>query len=169
MIPKVIHYCWLSGEPFPEKVEKCMNTWKEKLPDYKLKCWNMNNFDIHSVKFVEEACSLKKWAFAADYIRLYALYTEGGIYLDSDVLVKKTFDDFLVYDFFSSIEYNDGFHNLESYKLIDEDGNLLNSATTHVPGLCIQAAILGGIEGHSYLKKCMEYYELGNFILQSGG
>ena len=89
MIPKIIHYCWLSGEPFPKKIKKCIDSWKKKLPNYEIRCWNMDNFDIHSVRFVEEACSVKKWAFAADYIRLYALYTEGGIYLDCDVFVKK--------------------------------------------------------------------------------
>lgn len=165
MIPKIIHYCWLSGEPFSPLIEKCIHSWEEKLPDYEIKCWDMNNFDIHSVKFVEEACSLKKWAFAADYIRLYALYTEGGIYLDSDVLVKKTFNDFLSYDFFTSIEYNNGFQILESYKLIDKNGFLLDSSTTHIPGLCIQAAILGGIKGHPYLKDCMDFYKQKHFIL----
>ena len=89
MIPKIIHYCWLSGEPYPEKIQNCIASWKERLPDYKIKLWDMNSFDVNSIDFVREAVSVKKWAFAADYIRLYALYREGGIYLDSDVLVKK--------------------------------------------------------------------------------
>ncbi len=34
MIPKIIHFCWLSGDPYPEKIRKCMKTWKKvsKLP-----------------------------------------------------------------------------------------------------------------------------------------
>ena len=84
-IPKIIHYCWLSGDPYPELVQFCMQSWKEKLPDYDFVLWDKSHFDIHSVPWVEQACSAKKWAFAADYIRLYALYNYGGIYLDSDV------------------------------------------------------------------------------------
>ena len=32
MIPKIIHYCWLSNDPIPQKLKECMETWKEKLP-----------------------------------------------------------------------------------------------------------------------------------------
>ena len=59
----------------------CINSWKEIMPDYEIICWDTKKFDIESIPFVNEACSVKKWAFASDYIRLYALYTEGGIYL----------------------------------------------------------------------------------------
>lgn len=94
MIPKVIHFCWLSNEPYPDLIKKCIESWKEKLPDYAIKKWDTTNFDVTSVPFVKEAYECKKWAFAADYIRLHALYTEGGIYLDSDVRVLKSFDVF---------------------------------------------------------------------------
>jgi hypothetical protein len=77
------------------------------MPDYELILWDMNRFDIHSVPFVEQACAARKWAFASDYIRCYALYTEGGIYLDSDVKVFRNFDKFLNHRaFFGSIYYN---------------------------------------------------------------
>lgn len=94
MIPKVIHWCWLSGEQLPEKIQNCVDSWKKILPDYKIKCWTTKNFDINSVQYVKEAFDQRKWAFCADYIRAYALYTEGGIYLDSDVEVLKSFNDF---------------------------------------------------------------------------
>ena len=104
MIPKVIHYCWLSNDPFPEKIKLCMQSWKEIMPDYEWKLWNTENFDIeNSIPYVKDAFACKKWAFVADYIRLYALYTEGGIYLDSDVKVLKRFDDFLHHGFFLSL------------------------------------------------------------------
>ena len=104
-MPKIIHYCWLSGEPYPELVQRCMQSWKEKLPDYEFMLWDMNRFDIHSVPWVEQACAAKKWAFAADYIRLYALYNYGGIYLDSDVEVLKSFDDLLELPYFFGREH----------------------------------------------------------------
>lgn len=106
MIPKVIHYCWLSGDPFPSNIKACMDSWKKVMPDYEWKVWNTENFDVNSVPYVREAFEKRKWAFAADYIRMYALYTEGGIYLDSDVKILKPFDDFLSYSFFSSLEYH---------------------------------------------------------------
>lgn len=95
MIPKIIHYCWLSNDPIPEFLKKCMASWKEKLPDYQFYLWNLNRFDIESSKWVKQAFNAKKYAFAADYIRLYALYNYGGFYLDMDVEILKPFDDLL--------------------------------------------------------------------------
>mgnify|MGYP000909436519 FL=1 len=95
MIPKIIHYCWLSNDPIPESLQKCMNSWKEKIPDYQLKKWDFTTFPKSKSKWVEEAFDNKKYAFAADYIRLYAIYNEGGIYMDMDIEVIKRFDDLL--------------------------------------------------------------------------
>lgn len=169
MIPKVIHYCWLSGEPFPKSIESCINTWKRQLPEYEIKCWNTSNFDIHSVSYVEKAYFMKKWAFAADYIRLYALYTEGGIYLDSDVFVKQNFDDFLSFDFFTSVEYHPNIFEKENGNyLLNSKGELLDPSVNHVPGMGLQAAILGAIKGHPFVKSCMSFYENTTFAIPDG-
>lgn len=141
VIRKVIHYCWFSKEKKPRLVRKCIKSWQRMMPDYQIKCWDGENFDFDSVPFVKEAIAKKKWAFAADYIRLYALYTEGGIYLDSDVEVFKRFDDFLDNDFFVGTEY--GAFDLE-------------------------AAIMGAVRGNEYLKECMEYYQKKHFVLPDG-
>ena len=82
MIPKRIHLCWLSGDPYPQKIQKCIDSWKVHLPDYEIMLWDLKRFDIAQVPWVEQAFRVKKYAFAADYIRLYALYNYGGIYLD---------------------------------------------------------------------------------------
>lgn len=95
MIPKIIHFCWLSGEPYPNLIDKCIKSWKEKLSDYEIMCWDSEHFDINSCKYTKEAFAEKKYAFASDYIRLYALYNFGGIYLDSDIEVLKSFDELL--------------------------------------------------------------------------
>ena len=87
MIPKQIHLCWLSGDPYPAKIEKCLASWKKHLPDYEVVLWDTERFDLESVPWVKQAFEAKKYAFAADYIRFYALYNYGGIYLDSDVEV----------------------------------------------------------------------------------
>lgn len=88
-IPKIIHYVWVGGKPKPKIVNKCIESWKKKLPSYEIKEWNESNFDINSVKYVKEAYEAKKYAFVSDYIRLYALYHYGGIYFDTDIEVLK--------------------------------------------------------------------------------
>lgn len=86
---KKIHYCWFGGNKLPKDVKKCIETWKKFLPDYEIKEWNESNFDINSSVFVKEAYESKKWAFVSDYVRIYALYNEGGIYFDTDLKVIK--------------------------------------------------------------------------------
>ena len=100
MIPKIIHYCWLSGDPYPESIQRCIDSWKRVLPDYELILWDTKRFDLSSSQWVKQAFESKKYAFAADYIRMYALYHFGGIYLDSDVEVLKPFDDLLDLPYF---------------------------------------------------------------------
>ena len=106
MIPKIIHYCWFGGNPKPELVEKCIESWKKFCPDYKLVEWNENNFDINSNLYVKQAYDAKKFAFVSDYVRLYALYTLGGIYMDTDVMVLKPLDEYLHHLAFMGFESN---------------------------------------------------------------
>jgi hypothetical protein len=163
-IPKKIHYCWLSKEKMPDNYIKCINSWKRIMPDYELVLWDSDKFDVNSVPFVKDAVSIKKWAFASDYIRLYAVYKEGGIYLDSDVLVLKKFDEFLKYDFFTSLEFEDRGNDLSQYENWTND--LDNILVVNRCGL--QAGIFGGVKEHPYLKDCMEWYE-NNRIIQPDG
>ena len=94
-IPKIIHYCWFGGNDKPEYLTKYMHSWQSKLPNYKIIEWNEDNFDIDFCNYTREAYSLKKYAFVSDVARLFALYNYGGIYLDTDVEVLKSFDDIL--------------------------------------------------------------------------
>lgn len=96
MIPKIIHYCWFGGKELPNLAIKCIESWKRLLPDYEIKCWSEENFEIDkSVPYVKEAYANKKYAFVSDYVRLYALYNEGGIYLDTDVEAIRDFSNLL--------------------------------------------------------------------------
>jgi len=168
MIPKKIHFCWLSGDNLPYNIIKCMNSWKEIMPDYEIICWDKKKFEVESVQFVNEACLQKKWAFASDYIRLYAIYKEGGIYLDSDVLIKKKFDPLLGYDFFTAVEYHPLiFEQGNSKQYLNEDGTS-KYPFTPIEGFGIQAAVLGGIKGHPFLKDCMDYYRHKRFLHDEG-
>ena len=95
MIPKKIHYCWFGRGEMPELALKCIESWHKYMPDYEYKLWNEDNFDINSNQYVKEAYEARKFAFVTDYVRLYALFTEGGIYMDTDVEVLKPYDDLL--------------------------------------------------------------------------
>ena len=140
MIPKIIHLCWLSGDPYPRKIQDCLDSWKKHLPSYEIILWDTKRFNIHEVPWVEQAFNTKKYAFAADYIRLYALYHHGGIYLDSDVEILKSLDNFLELPYFVGAE---------------------TSGT-------IEAAILGAEKGCDWIKCCLDYYEGRNFIREDG-
>ncbi len=130
-IPKVIHYVWVGGKPIPKDLKKCMKSWQKYLPDYEVKEWNENNFDVNSHPFCAAAYKAKKWAYVSDYIRAYALYNEGGIYLDTDNLVVANLDDLL---------NNKAFVGYE---------------TDEYPF----TACFGAVKHHPLLKKLLDYYD----------
>ena len=135
MIPKVIHYCWLSGDPYPEIIQRCIDSWKDKLPDYQFVLWDKNKFDINSHIWVKQAYESRKFAFAADYIRLYALYYYGGIYLDTDVEVLTSFDNLLNRNYFIGL---------------DSQSKL-------------EAAIIGSEAKSDWILACLKYYDNRKF------
>ena len=167
MIPKIIHYCWLSEDPFPQETCKYMETWKTTHPEYEIKRWSTKNFDVNSVPYVKEAYEARKWAFAADYIRMYALYTDGGIYLDTDVILRKKMDDFLHHSFFSSMEY----HPIQIEKCgtmlhLDADGHRIDDS--FIEGIQIQAAVMGAEAGNPFVKKVLDWYQDKHFVKEDG-
>ena len=85
MIPKIIHYCWFGRGQMPELGVKCIESWKKFLPDYQLMLWNEDSFDVNQLRFTREAYAQKRYAFVTDYVRLWALNTYGGVYMDTDV------------------------------------------------------------------------------------
>ena len=141
MIPKIIHYCWLSCDSYPEKIQYCISTWKKKLPDYDIVLWDTNKFPMNHSQWVKEAFEQKKYAFAADYIRLYAVYNYGGIYLDSDIEVIKSFNDLLDLPYFVGYEAFDG---------------------------RVECAAFGAEKGIPWIKECLDYYENRHFIKENG-
>lgn len=142
MIPKIIHYCWLSDNPIPASFQGYIKSWKEKMPDYQMMLWNFKMFDRNSSLWVKQAFDNKKYAFAADYIRLYALYNYGGFYLDMDVEALKSFNPFL---------------SLKTAICYEHDGH----------GKLEMAAF--GVEPKSeWVKKCLDYYVGRSFIKDDG-
>lgn len=95
MIPKIIHYCWFGRNEKPEKIKKCIESWKIHLSDYQIIEWNEDNFDYNLLTYTKDAYNAKKYAFVSDVARVKALYEMGGIYLDTDVMVYQNFDSIL--------------------------------------------------------------------------
>lgn len=147
-IPKIIHYTWFSSNPFPDEIQSCINSWKKVLPDYQLVCWDYSAVKNIDNAFLQEALKEKKWAFASDFVRLYAVYNEGGIYLDTDVLIYKNYDPLLNNKCF--IGYENSFH------LVGRE-------------VCsfLSAHCFGAERNNLFIKKCLDYYTGRHFILSS--
>lgn len=138
MIPKVIHYCWFGRGQKPEAALRCIESWKKYLPDYILKEWNEDNFDITSNNYVNQAYQNRKFAFVTDYVRLFALFTEGGIYMDTDVEVIGSFDKFLHHNAFSGFE---------------TDGNVPTGMMAAEKGSVWAKELLDGYADRSFVKE----------------
>lgn len=92
MIPKIIHYCWFGGKEMPELAIKCIESWKKYLPDYELRLWNEETFDLNMYPYAREAYDNRKFAFVTDVVRLWALEKFGGVYMDTDVEILRPLD-----------------------------------------------------------------------------
>ncbi len=145
MIPKKIHYIWLGNDPIPKPMQDCMDSWKRHMPNYEFIIWdNKAISDIDSI-FINEAIMEKKWAFASDVIRLYALYKFGGIYLDTDVMVHKSFDPLLSCHAFIGRE--------NSLHIIGK--STMNYLTT---------CCFGAEKGNPFIERCLKYYDNRHFV-----
>lgn len=94
-IPKIIHYCWFGNKPLPASCRRLIATWEKNLPDYEIRRWDEQSFDVTGSEYVKAAYDAGKFAFVSDYVRLYALKTYGGIYLDTDIEVIRDFSGLL--------------------------------------------------------------------------
>lgn len=141
-IPRILHYCWFGGNDFPQREEKCFESWNKHLSSFVLKKWDESNFDVHVNRYVEEAYNAKKFMYVSDYARLLALYTQGGLYLDTDCLVKR--------DFSPLLEQNDAFTGFGG-----------DNAE-------IAAHALAFKKGHPFIKKCLDTYENDSFVREDG-
>ncbi|MGE6552400.1 glycosyltransferase family 32 protein [Bacillus mycoides] len=139
-IPRIVHYCWFGGKEKPDIVKRCIDSWNEILSEYEIREWNEDNFNIDCNSYVREAYELKKFAFVSDYVRVHALYNFGGIYLDTDVEVFKSFDDLLYHNSFWGFEQ-------ENY---------------------IATSTIGAAKGNELMKRFLDSYEKKNFMKEDG-
>lgn len=111
MIPKKIHYIWLGRNKKDRASQICINSWNAILKEYEIIEWNENNLPLDEIaannRFFACCRNYNLWAFMSDYLRLWILYHEGGIYMDTDVQVIKSFDDLLNQSVFLGYEMND--------------------------------------------------------------
>lgn len=150
MIPKIIHYCWFGGNPLPELAKQCIESWRRFFPNYEIKEWNEDNFDINIVPYTTEAYKAKKYAFVSDYARFWILYKYGGLYFDTDVEVIKSMD-----------------------KIIDR-GNFMGCEKAAIPGATpMQMGVAPGLglgvnPGLGLLKEILDAYTTFHFHNEDG-
>lgn len=130
MIPKVIHYCWFGEAPYDALVDRCLESWRKQMPEYTIRLWNDENTQFDT-PFLKEMLKKKRWAFVSDYVRMRVLAQYGGIYLDTDVEVVKSFD---------------ALTGLSCFLGYEEENR-------------INTAVIGAEPGHPYLKACMEFMD----------
>ncbi len=104
MIPKIIHYCWFGRGEMPKLAKDCIASWRKFMPEWEYKLWNEDSFEVDSVPYTKEAYEARKYAFVSDYVRLWALEREGGLYMDVDFEVYKPFDNLLHWHAFAGYE-----------------------------------------------------------------
>lgn len=155
---KTIHYCWFGRNPLPKSAIKCIDSWRKYFPDYEIKEWNEDNYDVYKIPYTKQAYEAKKYAFVSDFARFDILYQYGGIYFDTDVEVIKPFDDILKNGSFMGCEI-DGANCLQTE---DSEINFDNCILVN-PGLGIAA-----IPGLSIYKEIINYYSTQSFVLQDG-
>lgn len=140
---KIIHCCWFGGNKKTDLIKSCQKSWEKHMANYEIMEWNESNFDITQNKYVKEAYENKKWAFVSDYVRLYALYNYGGIYLDTDVELFKSLDEFNSGGFFSGFELYEG---------------RISPIT----------AVMGANKGNKFISRLLDDYAIRSFITSSG-
>lgn len=141
LIPKKIHYCWFGKKEMPQFLCSCINSWREKCPDYEIIEWNEDNYDINRHEFTKEAYTNGKYGFVTDVARLDILYENGGIYLDTDVTLLKNLDNCL---------YQEGFIGTEKWGNINSGGGC------------------GFMKEQAMLKKLIDYRENFQFMMSDG-
>jgi mannosyltransferase OCH1-like enzyme len=135
MIPKTLHYCWFGNNPKSKVFQDCMKSWKYYCPDFEIKEWNENNTRQFANSFYKNALRKKKYAFVADYVRAKVVFEEGGIYLDTDMMLLQPIYTLLQHDFFIGEE------------------------------VCsrVNFAIFGATKNHRFLKEMLDFYNTTEF------
>ena len=138
--------CWFSNDEYPVEIKVCLDSWKRVLPDYTIKRWTYEDAEAIGCEFINQALKMKKWAFAADVVRFYAVYEMGGIYMDSDIFLYRRFDELIPKDGFAT--FNEDPWKRERFGL--------------------QAAFFMGEKGNAFCKAMVDFYNGRQFVREDG-
>lgn len=165
MIPKIVHYCWFGPKEMPDDQKKYIAGWKNLMPDFQFKCWNEDKIDINLHPFAKQAYGQKKYAYVADYTRIFALFNEGGIYMDTDVMLKSSLEPFLVNDVFTSFEFTPNRKQINKVKsMLTANGERKQKGVLkRIPGTGLFSALIGSTKNHPFMKDCLNYYQSHSF------
>lgn len=158
VIPKVIHYCWFGRNPLPQLALKCIESWKKFFPDYEIKEWTEDNFDVNIIPYTTEAYKAKKYAFVSDYARFWILYNYGGIYFDTDVEIIKSMDDIIAKGPFMGCE-----NDITEISTVFSTDGIPKRGLGVAPGLG-----LGTPPGLGLYKELLDLYASTSFITKDG-
>lgn len=147
MVSKIIHLCWFSDDPYPVEIKVCLESWRRVLPDYEVKVWRMADARAIGMPYINEALDARRWAFASDVVRFYAVYTYGGVYMDSDVFIYRRFDEFIPDEGF--VTFNERIED-------------------HWTEFGLQAAFFIGSKGNAFCREMLDYYSSRHYIGPDG-
>jgi Mannosyltransferase OCH1 and related enzymes len=105
-IPKKMHYVWVGSMPIPKRDQEYIAGWQKLNPDFELRRWTEQDIDLQKYPLVAKALREERWALASDIIRMYVIYEQGGIYMDTDIELLKPLEPLLKYDGFAGWESN---------------------------------------------------------------
>lgn len=170
MIPKIIHYCWFGGNPLPQEFKDYIEGWKQMYPDFKIIQWDESNFDVDNAIFTKEAYSVKKYAFVADYVRMWALHQYGGLYMDTDIkVIKRINEDWLNNDrFLAAMEYHEDNARILNYKDRLTPEGYKKDPKDILKYICLESSIFAAEANHPFINDCLSYYKDRHFVLSDG-
>lgn len=140
MIPKKIHYVWIGNKELPESDKTFVEGWKRLHPDWEIRCWGLDDLNGVDNVFIRETIAAKSWVFVSDWLRLHALATEGGFYLDTDVELKSSLEPFR------------------------NDDLCMGLNKTGYP----QTAVIGAVPHQPLIEELLAEYSVRKFILADG-
>lgn len=140
MIPKIIHYCWFGGKALPQSAKAYIAGWQALCPDFEFMCWDDSRISPGENPFVKQAFEAEKWAFAADYARLKALYQYGGIYLDTDLEMLRSPEKYMGSEVFLGFESSS----------------------------VVSTAVIGCIPQHPFIERLLREYDSRRLIAADG-
>ncbi len=136
-IPKVIHYFWFGRKPKNSLIKRCIESWRATCPDFTIKEWNEDNYDVYARPFSKKMYESGRFAFVADYARLEILEKEGGFYLDTDMLLLQDLSPFT-----------------QNQCVLGEEE----------PGI-VSAGMIAATPHHPYIKNAREYYDVSKTVI----